>query len=83
MAEELKPAKAPKLVTVTLLSDIWDDSGERIRTNVPVLDENGRARFDPKTGAPVVTKTIVDLPAKLAKKLVDSGAAKVEIVIEE
>ena len=72
-------------VSVELLSDVWvsDDTHEdsvggirRIRTNLPVLDENGNPKIDKATKTMIVTHATASLPVSLAKKLIDSGKAK-------
>ena len=73
--------KAERKVQVKLLHDVWIanpdvESGiERIRTNIPVLDENGNMTVDPKSKALVTTQSIVDLPVSVAKLMIDQGKA--------
>ena len=82
-----KTAQAPeteRMVEVELLSDVWidiakhpgvSDSDGRIRTNIPVLDEDGNPKINKASKSPVVTLSKVMLPVSMAKKLISEGKA--------
>lgn len=74
--------EAERKVEVILKHDVWvedkdnPDSVEgilRIRTNIPVLDENGNPLVDRKSKTAVTTFTKAMLPVSLAKKLIAEG----------
>ena len=77
------PAAPPveRKVSVKLLHDVWisnpDVPGgiERIMTNIPVLDDMGNIKIDPKSKTVISTQSIVDLPLSVAKKMIDEGKA--------
>jgi hypothetical protein len=78
------PAKERE-VEVKLLHDVWiegidPDTGQkgvvRIRTNTPVLDENGNIKVDPKSKAPILIQEIRKLPVSVAQMLVDQKKAE-------
>ena len=76
--------QAERMVEVELLHDVWVEDKEhpdsvggvlRIRTNVPVLDEDGNPKINKGSKTAVVTLTKAKLPISLAKKLIDAGKA--------
>jgi hypothetical protein len=74
-----KPAKA-KTLDVEILYDVWHpETGERIRTNVPVTDEFGNPEYNlDSNGKPKSIKTTITkcaLPAEFAKALMAAGKA--------
>ena len=82
-----KTAQAPeteRMVEVELLSDVWiedknssDSIGGilRVRTNIPVLDEDGNPKINKASKSPMVTLSKVMLPVSMAKKLISEGKA--------
>ena len=81
-----KPAQveSERKVEVTLLHDVWIEDKDheesvngirRVRTNIPVLDENGNPTVDKKTKSPITNTVNVALPVSIAKKLIDAGKA--------
>jgi hypothetical protein len=78
---ELPKAKAERKVSIKLLNDVWIENPdtheiERVRTNIPVLDENGNQAVDKKTKAPVTTQIVVEIPVSIAKMLIEQGKAE-------
>jgi len=79
------PEASERKVSVQLLYDVWiNDPGHedsdptgirRVRTNIPVLDDEGNPKIDRKTKSPVTTYSIVELPISIAKKMIDAGKA--------
>jgi hypothetical protein len=74
-----------RMVKVKLLYDVWIEgidpkTGEkgiiRVKTNTPVLDEDGNIKVDPKSKAPILIQEIVELPVSVAQRLVDLDKAK-------
>lgn len=73
-------------VKIKLLNDVWiedpthEDAGKdgirRVKTNIPVLNEDGSQKIDPKTKAPITTHSVVDLPLSVAKMMIDAGKAE-------
>jgi hypothetical protein len=77
---------AERRVPVKLLSDVWisepghadatPDGIRRIRTNIPVKDDLGNIKVDPKSKSIISTQSIVDLPVSIAKAMIDQGKAE-------
>ena len=70
-----KPEKA-KTVRVRVLRDIWVEDGVRISTNIPVLDELGRPKADPKSREPMTTITEATISAAMYKIFKAAGAVE-------
>lgn len=84
MAEATKTAeKIEKKTLVTLFNDFWDDNGERIRTNIPVLDDSGNPKMDPKTKQPITRHVEVELPNRHVRTLVAAGKAQITVPLED
>ena len=72
-------------ISVELLHDVWisdpgheesdKDGIRRIRTNIPVLDEDGNPKIDRKTKSAVTTQVITELPISVAKTMIAAGKA--------
>lgn len=76
--------QSERKVEVELLHDVWVEDRDhpesvdgirRIKTNIPVLDEDGNPKVDKKSKTAIVTLTKTLLPVSFAKKLIDSGKA--------
>ena len=72
-APDAPPEK--RKVKVKLLNDVWDEDGVRIRTNVPVIGDDGNIVVDQKTKQAVTTLTVVDLDVGIARKMIEAGTA--------
>lgn len=75
---------AERMVEVELLNDVWVEDKDnpesvggirRIKTNVPVLDQDGNPMMNKATKTPITTLTKSSLPVSLAKKMIDAGKA--------
>ena len=71
--------KAPELVEVELLVDVWDENGVRLETNIKEYDERGLVKIDPKSLAPITTTRIYPLDIDFAERLVNEGKARVPL----
>ena len=83
MPSKTAPAKeeTERMVSVKLLHDVWipnaaETGGSmRIRTNIPVLDDEGNPKIDRKSKSAVTTHTVAELPISIAKQMIDEGKA--------
>lgn len=83
--EKTEPA-AERKVSVKLLNDVWisdpghpdadTDGIRRIRTNIPVKDEDGNIMVDKKSKSIIATQVIAELPVSIAKLMIDAGKAE-------